>query len=120
MAAHRDLIVWKKGIELVKEVYLATQSYPQEELFGLTAQIRRCVVSIPSNIAEGCGRCSDKEFVRFLHIALGSAAELETQLIISRELSFLSSGKFENISTQNSEIIKMLTSLLKRLQSGNS
>lgn len=120
MATHKDLIVWKKGIELVKEVYRATQSYPQEEVFGITSQIRRCVVSIPSNIAEGCGRCSGKELIRFLHIALGSAAELETQLIISRELSFLSTDKFENISSLNNEIIKMLTSLLKRLKTDNS
>ncbi|MDR1557239.1 MAG: four helix bundle protein [Tannerellaceae bacterium] len=116
MGTHKDLIVWQKGIELVKEVYHVTQSYPQEELWGLTSQIRRCVVSIPSNIAEGCGRHSDKELIRFLYIALGSAAELETQLIISRELSFLSPDKFDNISSLNSEIIRMVTALLKQVK----
>jgi four helix bundle protein len=116
MKTHKDLIVWQKGIELVKLVYRVTQSYPHEEIFGLTAQIRRCVVSIPSNIAEGCGRQSDKELLHFLHISLGSASELETQLIISKELSFLSQDNFETLSSLNNEIIKMLAALSNQIK----
>jgi four helix bundle protein len=114
MATHKDLIVWKKGIELVKLIYQATQSFPKEEIFGLTSQMRRCVVSIPSNIAEGCARNSDKELIQFLHIALGSAAELETQLVISKELSFLYQDGYENLSSLNNEIIRLLTALVKQ------
>lgn len=95
MALHKNLTVWKKRIELVKLIYLNTKSYPKEELFGLVSQIRRSVVSIPSNIAEGYGRGSKKECEHFLYIALGSASELETQLIISNELEYLSEDNFQ-------------------------
>jgi len=88
MTSHKDLKVWQKGIELVKVIYDITKTFPSNEQFGLTSQIRRCSVSIPSNIAEGCGRNSDKELIHFLYIALGSASELETQIIISQELGF--------------------------------
>ena len=71
MNTHKDLIVWKKGIELVKNIYLITNSFPNSEQFGLISQMRRCAVSIPSNIAEGCGRNSNKELIHFLYIALG-------------------------------------------------
>ena len=116
MATHKELIVWQKGIQLVKEVYQLTQSFPKEEVFGLTSQIRRCAVSIPSNIAEGCARRSDKELIQFLHIALGSAAELETQLIISKELSYLTDESFNTISSLNNEIIRLLSALLNRIK----
>jgi four helix bundle protein len=76
---HRDLDVWRTAIDLAKDVYEVTQRYPKEEVFGLVAQMRRCAVSIPSNIAEGAARNSRKEFLQFLHIALGSAAELDTR-----------------------------------------
>ena len=116
MATHKELIAWQKGIQLVKEVYRLTQSYPKEEVFGLTSQIRRCAVSIPSNIAEGCARRSDKELIQFLHIALGSAAELETQLIISKELSYLTDENFNTISSLNNEVIRLLSALLNRIK----
>jgi four helix bundle protein len=116
MATHKDLIVWKKGIELVKMVYQMSQSYPKEELFGLTSQIRRCAVSIPSNIAEGCARHSDKELIQFLYIALGSSSELETQLIISKELSFLSVNDFESLYSLNNEIIRLLSALIRQIK----
>jgi len=116
MKTHKELIVWQKSIELVKSVYLHTQSFPNEELYGLTSQMRRCVVSIPSNIAEGCGRRSDKELIQFLYIALGSASELETQLIISKELSFTNNNSFEDLSSLNNEVIKLLSALLKVLK----
>jgi four helix bundle protein len=78
---HRDLDVWKNGIELVKKIYILTKDFPKEEIYTLTSQIRRSAISIPSNIAEGAARNSKKEFIQFLYIALGSAAELEAQLI---------------------------------------
>ncbi|MDH6307784.1 four helix bundle protein [Dysgonomonas sp. PFB1-18] len=89
MDSHKNLIVWQKSIDLVKLVYEGVQSYPKEEIFGLVSQIKRAVISIPSNIAEGFGRGSKKDCKRFIHIALGSAIELDTQMIISKELGFL-------------------------------
>ena len=83
---HKDLDVWKLGIELVQEVYEVTKVFPKEEMYGLTSQIRRAAVSIPSNIAEGYARESIKELIRFLYISLGSLSELETQLLISIKL----------------------------------
>ena len=86
---HRDLDVWKKSIDLVTLIYKYTADYPKDEMYGLTSQIRRCAVSIPSNIAEGSARTTKKDFSHFLAIALGSVAELETQLIISKNLNYL-------------------------------
>ena len=86
---YKNLEVWKKSIELVKDVYVITKSYPNDEKFGIVSQMRRAAVSIPSNIAEGATRYSDKDSSRFIDIAIGSIAELETQLIISKELGFV-------------------------------
>lgn len=91
---HHDLDCWKAAIILVKSVYSLTTSFPADEKFGLTNQIRRAAVSVPSNIAEGCARLTDREFLHFLGIARGSLSELETQLIIARELGFLSAEAF--------------------------
>jgi four helix bundle protein len=118
MKTHKDLIVWQKGISLVKTIYEETSSYPQVEQFGLTSQIRRSAVSIPSNIAEGCGRNSDKELIQFLYIALGSASELETQIIISVELQFIEQGKADILLNLINEVIRMITSLIKSLKLG--
>src|SRR5450759_2378684 len=85
---HKDLEVWKESMLLAKEAYLLTKSFPKEELYGITSQIRRASVSVPSNIAEGAARSSDKEFIQFLYISLGSLSELETQLLLSRDLEF--------------------------------
>ncbi len=111
MKTHKDLIVWQKSIVLVKKVYALTQTFPKDEMFGLISQMRRCAVSIPSNIAEGHGRGSEKELVRFLEIALGSTAELETQLIISKELGFVTVEDFETLIREINEIVKMLSAL---------
>jgi len=89
MITHKDLDIWKEGIELVEEVYKATAEFPKEEIYGLTNQMRRASVSIPSNISEGAARGGKKEFIKFLYIALGSLAELETQTIISEKLGYL-------------------------------
>jgi len=86
---HKDLDIWKQGIELVEEVYQATAQFPREEVYGLTNQMRRASVSIPSNISEGAARGSKKEFIKFLYVVLGSLAELETQTIISERLGYL-------------------------------
>ncbi len=89
MRSHKDLEAWKKSIELVTSIYEVTKSFPKEEIYGLTSQIRRCAVSVPSNIAEGAARHSIKEYLQFLYISLGSISELETQLIISQNLGFI-------------------------------
>ena len=116
MTSHKDLKVWQKGIELVKSIYEITQLFPSNEQLGLVSQMRRAAVSIPSNIAEGCGRNSDKELIHFLYIALGSASELETQIIISQELSLLQPEKSEQMQSLIFEIIKMISSLIKSIR----
>ena len=89
MRDHKELDVWKTGVDLVTAVYIATKSFPKEESYGLTNQLRRAAVSIPSNIAEGAARQTNKEFVQFLYISLGSVAEVETQLIIADKLQYI-------------------------------
>ena len=101
----KELKVWQKAMELVTNTYLKSQIFPKEEIYGLTSQIRRCAVSIPSNIAEGCGRNTDKDFNNFLGISLGSAFEFETQLIICKNLSFI-----------NQEVINFLESEIQHIQ----
>ncbi len=118
MGTYRDLLAWQKGIKLAKAVYQLTANYPSDERFGLTNQMRRCSISIPSNIAEGFGRGSDKELVQFLYISLGSSNELDTQLVISYELSFITEDKFKEIEKLNSEVSKMLQSLIYRRRKG--
>ena len=89
---HKDLLVWQRSIDLVVSIYEVTRSFPQSELFSLTSQIRRCATSIPANIAEGSGRRGNNEFKQFLYIALGSATELETHLILSEKLGYIKEG----------------------------
>lgn len=116
---HKDLLVWKKSIDLVEQIYTFTKQFPKEELYGITNQMRRCAVSIPANIAEGSGRKNKAEFIQFLHIALGSASELETHLIISQRLGFLSSNSYDEIMNVLNEIIKMICGLINSLNSLN-
>lgn len=94
---HKDLDIWKQGIELVEKVYKVTAGYPKEEVYGLTNQMRRASVSIPSNISEGAARSSKKEFVQFLYVSLGSLAELETQTIISEKLGYLENDELTEL-----------------------
>ena len=110
--SYRDLIVWQKSLQLCKDVYLVTKNFPKEEIYGLTSQIRRCAVSIPSNIAEGKGRNSDKDFIRFLQIALGSIYELQTQLELAFELSYI--DNINSLIDLSIEIEKMLNSLITK------
>ena len=112
MRTHKDLEVWKKSISLVTQIYSSTQSFPKEEIYGLTNQIRRAAVSVPSNISEGAARQTNKEFIQFLYIALGSNSELETQLLIAHNLNFISNNDYENCNQQVDEIGKMLSGLI--------
>lgn len=120
MKAHRlqDLIIWKKSMELVKDVYLLTQDLPNEEKFGLLTQIRRCAVSIPSNIAEGAGRNNPKEFYQFLGIAQGSCYELETQLILLVDLKFVEEIIISKALNNLTEIQKMIYKFKTNLMMG--
>jgi four helix bundle protein len=115
MKTHKDLIVWNDSISFVTTVYKATEAFPAEEKFGLTNQIRRCAVSIPSNVAEGAARTSNKEFAHFLAIALGSIAELETQLIIALNLKYLNENDFNNLIQQLTKIRKMTLGLRNKV-----
>jgi len=111
----RDLNIWHKGIDMVKDIYQETRDYPREEIYGLTSQIRRAAISIPSNIAEGHIRQHRAEFKQFLSVALGSLAELETQIIISKELNYISTEKAKNLIDKMSSLGKMIRSLIKKL-----
>lgn len=110
MATHKDLDVWKKSIELVREIYKTVSLFPKEEMYSLTAQVKRAAISVPANISEGSARNSPKEFVQFLYISLGSLSELETLLIIAKQLKFIK--KAECLSRVE-EIKKMLISLIR-------
>jgi four helix bundle protein len=113
--SYQDLEVWKLAINFVKEIYLLTDKFPPREIYGVTSQIRRAAVSIPSNIAEGQGRSSAKEFRQFLAIALGSLAEIETQLIIAREINLLGSEEKEPLLVTIDRIRKMIRGLSKSI-----
>ena len=113
--SYRDLNVWQLSIELAEGVYRLTQKFPAAEIYALTSQIRRAAISIPSNIAEGQGRASSKEFRQFLGIAMGSMAELETQLIIATEIDYMSSIELDRFQSSIDTIRKMTKSLAKNL-----
>ncbi|HAL46530.1 MAG: four helix bundle protein [SAR202 cluster bacterium] len=113
----RGLDVWRKSHELALVVYKATSGFPPSEQYGLTSQARRSAFSIPSNIAEGCGRGGDAEFARFCQIALGSASELEYQLLLAGELRYLSRDEHERLSSKVIEVKKMLTAFIRRIRS---
>jgi four helix bundle protein len=113
MKTHKDLNVWKESMSFVTSIYEKTNSFPKDELFALTSQIRRSAVSVPSNIAEGAARESNKEFLRFLYIAQGSISELDTQLQIACNLHFLNEEGYLNLSDKLALIRKMLAGLIK-------
>ena len=115
--SYKDLIVWQKSIELVKEVYLLTKSFPREELYGLVSQMRRAAVAIPSNIAEGYGRKTKKDRCQFYLISFSSALELETQITISKELSYIEEKETTSVISVLQEILKMLNSMTKDVRS---
>ena len=115
MKPHKKLEAWKRSIEFVTKTYKVTQTFPDNETFGLVSQMRRAAISIPSNIAEGAARVSKKEFIRFLSIAQGSTSELETQLIISNNLGFLKE-KDVALLDELDEISRMINGLIKSLR----
>lgn len=112
---YRDLNVWQISMELVKDVYEITATFPKEELYGLTQQLRRATISIPSNIAEGSGRCSTQEFARFANIASGSLCEVETQILLAVSLCYVTPEKCNLLLQKADRISKMLYSLHKSL-----
>ena len=114
LKTHKDLDVWNSAMELVTDIYRLTKPFPKEELYGLTSQIRRSAVSVPSNIAEGSARKNKTEFIQFLYIALGSLSELETQLIISKNLNY--SDTISSLLSKVTDIRKMTFGLIKSLK----
>ena len=117
--SYKDLLVWQKAIDLTVEVYRIVKKLPKEELYALSGQIRRAVVSIPSNISEGQSRNSQKEFMHFLSIAKGSKSELETQIYICKKIGYLSDEDIEKTMGLMEEVGKMLNSLINTLRTNN-
>jgi len=115
MKTHHDLDVWKNSISLVTRIYAVTKTFPKAEMYGLTSQIRRCAVSIPSNIAEGAARSSKNEFGQFLSISLGSLSELETQLIVANNLKYLGTDDFNGLTGDLTSIRRMILGLKKSI-----
>ena len=115
LESYRELIVWQRAIEMTLTIYRSTTSFPKEELFGLTSQMRRAAVAVASNIAEGYGRNSIGEYKQFLGIARGSNLELQTQLFIAKELSYGNPASLSHAESLSTEVAKLLTSLIAKL-----
>lgn len=113
---HKELDVWKMGVDFVADIYRVSGGFPKEELYGLTSQLRRAAVSIPSNIAEGAARNSDKECIQFMYVALGSLSETETQIIIARKLCYMDDPTEQELLETILTLRKMLTGLIKYLK----
>ena len=116
---HKNLNAWSDAVDLAQQIYRVTERFPSNEQFGLTSQIRRAAVSIPSNIAEGAARQTKKEFLNFLHIAKGSLSELDTQLEIARRLEYLDQARWETLDERLERIDRMLSGLVRSLRSRN-
>jgi four helix bundle protein len=114
--SYRQLEVWQKAVALVIEIYQITRSFPREELYGLTSQVRRAAVSIPANIAEGWGRNMTRDYVQFLRVARGSLLELETHLVIAKNLKFIEALTLQGSAEQTQEINRMLNGLIRSLE----
>lgn len=117
MNSYKDLIVWQKSINLVVLIYKVTETFPKSEMYGLTSQIRRAAVAIPSNIAEGQRRGHKPEYLQFLRVAYGSGAELETQFIIAHKVGYLLQNDYSHVVDLLDEIMRMLTKLIHALSS---
>ena len=120
MKDFKELKVWARAHELTIAIYAATRSFPRDEIYGLTSQVRRSSASIAANIAEGCGRRCDGEFVRFLQIARGSASETEYHLLLARDLNFLPGRDYERIEKHVVEVQRMLTALVQKVQTARA
>ncbi len=114
--SYRDLIAWQKAKSVALDVYRCTRRFPRDEVYGLSSQMRRAAVSVPSNIAEGKGRYSQKEFVQFLYHARGSLLELQTQLSIARDLDYIDLAAFKSLESQTEELGRILNGLINRFQ----
>ncbi len=119
MSTFRDLKIWQKSMKLVSNIYTETQNFPKEEIYGLTSQIRRASISIPSNIAEGYGREGKNDYLKFLNIAISSLFELQTQLEIGKNLDFLKEENFNLLFEDTREIERMLSSFIKTIKASN-
>jgi four helix bundle protein len=117
MRNYRELLVWRKAHALALAVYKDTRSFPSEERYGLTSQIRRASVSIAANLAEGCGRRSDGEMARFVQIAMGSGAELSYHLLLAKDLGLLKGGEYARLEGDVTEVMRMMSALWQRLKS---
>ncbi|MFH1479871.1 MAG: four helix bundle protein [Pseudomonadota bacterium] len=117
---YKELKIWQKSYELCLEIYRITKGFPKEERYGLTSQIRRAAVSVPSNIAEGYGRKTTPEYIRFLYIAYGSNCELETQILLSGDLGYIETGKLEILLEGIGEVERMLKALIKSIERKHS
>lgn len=120
MRDFKSLQVWQKAHQLTLAVYAESMAFPKEEQYGLTSQMRRCAVSIPSNIAEGCGRDGDVELARFLQIAMGSASELEYQLLLARDLDYIGADTHMVLEQALVEVKRMLNSFIQRVRQAKS
>ncbi len=116
MRNYRELDVWKKSHKLTLELYQLSRSFPKDEMYGLTSQMRRAAVSVGANLAEGCGRRTSPELARFVRIAMGSASELDYHLLLCRDFQFVSAQDYERTSTELSRVRKMLTGLLASIE----
>lgn len=116
MNNYKNLEIWKRSVKLATDIYQITKNFPEEEKYGLVSQLRRCAVSLPSNIAEGAGRGSGKDFKRFVNIAYGSSCELETQLLIAHKLEFVAIDTYKTIENEITEIQKMMFSFANKLE----
>lgn len=115
MRNYKELQVWERSHKLTLEVYRLTKYFPKEELFGLVSQMRRCAVSIPANIAEGCGKNSEKDLLRFLQISLGSLMELDYYIILAKDLEYISNDKSSQMSEELTQLRKMLITFMKKV-----
>ncbi len=120
MQTHKNLKVWQRSISFVTEIYRITRLFPKEEIYCMALQLRRAAISIPSNIAEGSARKNTKEYIQFLYISLGSASEIETQIIISINLGYIMHEKVGGMQSELEEIIRMLVGLIKSLSDKNT
>ena len=114
--SHKDLVLWKKSVDLAVEVYRIAQCLPHHERFGLGAQLRRAAVSVPSNVAEGAARRTTRDFISFLHIARGSLAELETQLLLARRLRYVDDASAQSLAIKVEEVGRLLNAVIRGLR----
>jgi len=116
VASYRDLLAWQKAMELITQIYRVSQKFPSEGMYGIVSQMRRAAISIPSNIAEGQGRLTQGEFIQFLGIARGSLLELETQILVARNLRYLDEPTLKNLLELTSEVGRLVNGLLSAVK----